>query len=112
MSQDETKTLTYDYEHYESLQKICAIHNATLPPKRPPQPLHYTFYLSSGPNREQQREEQRRPAALKAKKNGPIRRMSRFNTTYREVKACVKQYSLRQHRRITVTEFIKKIKNA
>lgn len=79
-------------------------------PKQP-KPLHYTFYLSTGPNREQQREEQRRPAALKAKKNGAVRRRSRFNTTYREVKACVKRYSLRQHRRVTVSEFIKRIKN-
>lgn len=102
----------YEPETYTALQKLCAIHNSTLPPKRPPQPLHYTFYLSPGPNREQQREEQRRPAALKAKKNGAIRRRSRFNTTYREVKAAVKPISLRQHRRVTVSHFIRKIKNA
>lgn len=74
-------------------------------PKQP-KPLHYTFYLNTGPNREQ-----RRPSALKAKKNGAIRRRSRFNTTYREVKACVKRYSLRQHRHTTISEFIKEIKN-
>lgn len=75
-----------------------------------PRPLHYTFYLSSGPNREQQREEQRRPSVLRNRKGGPIRRMSRMTTTYNQVKTAVKCIALRQYVSITVNHFINQLK--
>jgi hypothetical protein len=91
---------SFGYENYEQKLNQCYVHNAALPPKRPPRPLHRTFFQTIGStrNRETERWECRHYRDHRVTCNSEV-----FN----KVKRQVKTIRMRQSVTDTVNHFVK-----